>query len=99
MCFDLTARPPLPPIAGAAADARELTLQASDGTHFRAYAARAAQPSGAGMLVLPDVRGLHPYYEELALRFAEAGVDSVALDYFGRTAGLDRRDDPAFNFM
>jgi carboxymethylenebutenolidase len=43
------------------------------------------------MIVLPDVRGLHPYYEELALRFAEAGIDAVAIDYFGRTAGTAPR--------
>ena len=42
------------------------------------------------MLILPDVRGLHPYYEELALRFAEHGVDALAIDYFGRTAGASR---------
>ena len=47
---------------------------------------------GAGIVILPDVRGLFTYYEELTLRFAEAGVDAVALDYFGRTAGLGRRD-------
>ena len=50
------------------------------------------------MIVLPDVRGLHPYYEELALRFAEAGVDAIAIDYFGRTAGAERRDDD-FEYM
>ncbi len=38
------------------------------------------------MLILPDVRGLHTFYEELALRFAEAGAEALALDYFGRTA-------------
>jgi carboxymethylenebutenolidase len=43
--------------------------------------------------VLPDVRGLHPFYEDLALRFAEAGITSTAIDYFGRTAGAERRDD------
>jgi carboxymethylenebutenolidase len=74
-------------------------LQAADGTRFRAYAARASSPSGAGMLVLPDVRGLHSYYEELALRFAEAGIDAIAIDYFGRTAGTGRRDDPSFDWM
>ncbi len=42
-------------------------------------------------MVLPDVRGLHPFYEELALRFAEAGVDAIAIDYFGRTAGVGKR--------
>ena len=51
------------------------------------FRARAAEPTGAGVVILPDVRGLHPYYEELALRFAEAGMDALAMDYFGRTAG------------
>ncbi|MDQ2965857.1 MAG: dienelactone hydrolase family protein, partial [Chloroflexota bacterium] len=41
---------------------------------------------------------LHPYYEDLALRFAENGVDAVAIDYFARTAGLGRRD-ASFEFM
>ncbi|HEV8311149.1 MAG TPA: dienelactone hydrolase family protein [Methylomirabilota bacterium] len=98
MCFDLDARPPIPPIAGGATDARELLLTSADGTRFAAYAARAAQSRGAGMIVLPDVRGLHPYYKELALRFAEHGVDAVAVDYFGRTAGQDDRGE-GFDFM
>ncbi|HET7519993.1 MAG TPA: dienelactone hydrolase family protein [Candidatus Limnocylindria bacterium] len=93
MCYDDDARPPLPPIRGAAADARELTLTASDGVTVAAYAARAAQPGGPGIVVLPDVRGLHPFFEELALRFAEAGVHAVAIDYFSRTAGTGRRPE------
>ncbi len=98
MCFELDSRPPIPPIAGGATDARDLVLTAADGTRFSAYAARATGPTGAGMLVLPDVRGLHQYYKELALRFAEAGVDAVAIDYFGRTAGLGTRGEE-FDFM
>lgn len=91
MCYDADARPPLPPIRGGALDAGELTLTASDGTQVSAYAARASSPSGAGIVILPDVRGLHPFFEELALRFAEAGVDAIAIDYFSRTAGPGRR--------
>jgi carboxymethylenebutenolidase len=91
MCYDADARPPLPPIRGAAVDAGELTLTSADGTQLAAYAARAAEPSGAGIVILPDVRGLHPFFEELALRFAEAGVDAIAIDYFGRTADTRRR--------
>ncbi|HLE89267.1 MAG TPA: dienelactone hydrolase family protein [Candidatus Limnocylindria bacterium] len=91
MCYAADARPPLPPIRGAALDAGELTLTSADGTRVAAYGARAATPSGAGIVVLPDVRGLHPFYEELALRFAEAGADAVAIDYFSRTAGTGRR--------
>jgi carboxymethylenebutenolidase len=49
-------------------------------------------------MVLPDVRGLHPFYEELAVRFAEAGVHATAMDYFGRSAGLEERGDD-FDFM
>jgi carboxymethylenebutenolidase len=98
MCFDLDSRPPIVPIAGGALDSSELTLEAADGNRFRGFRARASAASGAGIVILPDVRGLHPYYEELALRFAEHGVDALAIDWFGRTAGLGRRDDD-FEYM
>lgn len=98
MCFDHDSRPPVAPIAGGALDAAELILEASDGNRFRAFRARATTPTGAGIVVLPDVRGLHPYYEELALRFAESGVDALAIDYFGRTAGTAARGED-FEFM
>ena len=75
-----------------------ITLTADDGNRFLAFRARATQPSGAGVVILPDVRGLHPYYEELALRFAEAGIDAVAFDWFGRTAGLETPRDDAFEY-
>ncbi|HEY7735263.1 MAG TPA: dienelactone hydrolase family protein [Candidatus Limnocylindrales bacterium] len=91
MCFDHDSRPPIPPIAGGALDSASITLTAGDGNRFMAFGARAAEPSGAGVVILPDVRGLHAYYRELALRFAEHGIDAVAIDYFGRTAGLDPR--------
>lgn len=93
MCYDHDARPPLPPIRGGAVDARELTLTAADGTRVAAYAARAAGEDRPGMVVLPDVRGLAPFYEELALRLAEAGLNAVAIDYFSRTAGTGRRGE------
>lgn len=97
MCFDSDSRPPPPPIAGSALDARDLTLTSQDGTVFAAYAARPERPSGAGVVVIPDVRGLHPYYEELALRFAEAGVVAVAIDPYARTAGSEKRG-PDFEY-
>ena len=98
MCYSDKARPPLPPIGGAAADQGEMTLHAADSNRFMAYFARAAKPTGAGMVVMPDVRGLHQFYKELAQRFAEAGIDAVAIDYFGRTAGLGDRSD-SFEYM
>jgi carboxymethylenebutenolidase len=99
MCYDATARPPLPPvIAGGATDAGDLTLRSADGTEFAAYHARADNPNGAGMVILPDVRGLHDFYKELARRFAEAGVHAVAIDYFARTAGKDTARDESFEY-
>ena len=93
MCYDADARPPLPPIRGAAADAGEVTLTSADGTSVAGYAARAAAQGGAGIVILPDVRGLHPFYRDLAMRSAEAGMHAVAIDYFGRTAGLGARNE------
>jgi len=98
MCFDLDSRPPIPPLAGAAVDGQRIELQAEDGTRLLAFEALAETPSRAGMVVLPDVRGLHRFYEELALRFAEHGIDAVAIDYFGRTARTDERGE-RFEFM
>jgi carboxymethylenebutenolidase len=98
MCFDDRARPPIPPIRGSALDARDLTVTSADGTQLMAYAARAAEPTGAGMVILPDVRGLHQYYKELAERFAEAGIDAIAIDYFARTAPDANRSE-SFEFM
>jgi carboxymethylenebutenolidase len=93
MCYSDDARPPLPPIGGAAADQGDMTLTAKDGNRFMAFFARASKPTGAGMVVLPDVRGLHHFYKELAQRFAETGIDAVAIDYFGRSAGNGSRDE------
>src|SRR5467141_4357076 len=98
MCYSDDARPPLPPISGAAADQGDMTLEAADGSKFMAYFARASKPTGAGMIVMPDVRGLHHFYKELAQRFAEAGIDAVAIDYFGRSAGIGDRSD-SFEYM
>ena len=99
MCFDLDSRPPIAPIAGGSLDQASLVLTGDDGNRFLAFRARATEPSGAGIVILPDVRGLHPYYEELALRFAEAGIDAVAFDYFGRSAGIDTPRDDSFEYQ
>jgi carboxymethylenebutenolidase len=74
-------------------DRGDTVLTSADGTEFGAYYADPAQPSEIGMVILPDVRGLHSFYKELAVRFAEAGMHAVAFDYFGRTAGIGPRDE------
>ena len=98
MCYDLDARPPYPPISGGAADGADIVLTAQDGNRFSAYIAYSAQANGPQILIFPDVRGLHQFYKELALRFAEVGIRAMAIDYFGRTAGLTPRDDK-FEYM
>lgn len=98
MCFNHDSQPPIAPIAGASIEHEHMELAAADGNRFAAFRALAEAPTGAGIIVLPDVRGLFGYYEELALRFAEIGVDAIAIDYFGRTAGATRRD-AEFEYM
>jgi carboxymethylenebutenolidase len=97
MCFDFDARPPdLPaeyaPIAGGAA-AETLELTSADGTRFSVALAESPTGSDPAVLILPDVRGLYRFYIELAERFADAGHHAIAIDYFGRTAGLGPRGE------
>jgi carboxymethylenebutenolidase len=98
MCFDHDSVPPIPAIAGAAVSHRDLEVEAADGNRFAAFAAHPDDPKGIGVVVLPDVRGLYRFYEELALRLAERGYVAVAIDYFGRTAGVGKRGEE-FPFM
>ena len=93
MCFDLDSAPPIPVIAGAAVSHDDLVLKAADGNEFAAFLAIPAEPASVGVVIYPDVRGLYRFYEELALRFAERGYAAIAFDYFGRTAGAEKRDD------
>jgi carboxymethylenebutenolidase len=93
MCAPFDSRPPIPAIAGAAVSHASEVLESADGTRFAAFLALPEEPTGkTGVVVLPDVRGLFGFYEELALRFAEQGHPAIAFDYFGRTAGASSRD-------
>ena len=98
MCHGPGSHPPVPPISGAAVSHDHFVLTASDGNELAAFGAEPDEPTGAGIAILPDVRGLHRFYEELALRFAERGHAAVAIDWFGRTAGAERRGDE-FEYM
>ena len=97
MCHSDASRPPAAPGAVPAASDGPLELQGADGTRVLAHEARPTTPSGVGIVILPDVRGLHDYYRQLAVRFAETGAQAVAVDYFGRTADSDDRSE-AFGF-
>jgi carboxymethylenebutenolidase len=93
MCFELDSSPPIPVLSGAAVSHEDVVLTASDGNRFAAFLATPDDPADVGVVILPDVRGLYRFYEELALRFAERGYAAIAFDYFGRTAGTAKRDD------
>ena len=93
MCFQLDSVPPIPVIRGAAVSHEDLILDTRDGNRFAAFAAAPENPTTVGVVILPDVRGLYRFYEEVALRLAERGFAAVAFDYFGRTAGVAKRDD------
>ncbi len=93
MCYDDQARPPLPPGEAGPARSEDLLLEAADGNRFMACYARPESEPQALLLLLPDVRGLHQFYKDLALRFAESGIATLAIDYFGRTAGIGSRDE------
>jgi carboxymethylenebutenolidase len=98
VCFDLDSLPPIPVLRGAAVSHDDLVLEAADGNEFAAFYAAPEEEAQRGVVILPDVRGLYRFYEELALRFAERGIAAVAIDYFGRTAGASKRDDD-FEYM
>jgi carboxymethylenebutenolidase len=93
MCFELESLPPIPVISGAAVSHDELVLEADDGNRFAAFHATPDEASDVAVLILPDVRGLYRFYEELALRFAERGYAALAIDYSGRTAGVGKRGE------
>ncbi|NUR83072.1 MAG: dienelactone hydrolase family protein [Nonomuraea sp.] len=98
MCYDNDAAPPRPqpPITGTRSAAVRLT--SSDGSSFTAYESRPDEVRGPGVVILPDLRGLHGFYKQLTVRLAEQGHPAVAIDYYGRTAPDDDRGD-SFPFM
>ena len=92
MCFDHDSEPPVP-AGDRDITTRDMTLTAGDGNELMAFEAFGEEESRAAVVVLPDVRGLFQFYKDLAARFAQAGHDAIAIDYFGRTAGHGERSD------
>ncbi len=92
MCSDPDSTPPIEPGPSSSANGRRVVLEAADGVSLAAFRADASEPTGVGIVVLPDYYGLTAFYEDLALRFAEAGIDAMAIDYYGRTAAPPPRD-------
>lgn len=91
MCFEPDAQPPIPDLADATVQHRDLVLGAADGNDLLAFEATGGGP--VGVVILPDVRGLFGFYKQLAICFAQEGHNAIAIDYFGRTAGFDEREE------
>ena len=95
MCFDDDGQPPAFPGVVRGTEQSDLVLTAADGGAYRAVLARptASMPADpdSAVLILPDGRGLHPYYERMAARLASVGIPALAIDTYGRTAGIGAR--------
>ena len=93
MCVAADGQPPIVLDANGPTGRRTEMLSA-DGTRFAAFGVATPSPgTGTGVVVLPDVRGLFAFYERLAEGFAAAGLDAIAIDYFGRTAQDQTRSE------
>jgi carboxymethylenebutenolidase len=73
--------------------ARATSCQSGNTSRLAGSSRQNRAPNGRKIVLLPDVRGVHAFYRDLTRRFAEAGFETVAVDYYGRTAGLGARDD------
>jgi carboxymethylenebutenolidase len=98
MCYGDDALPPEPPVTGAVGDHGELFLLSADGTEFSTHYAYPQARARSAVVVMPDVRGLHRFYQELAERFAAAGLLAMAIDYYGRTTELGSPRGEGFPF-
>ena len=88
MCFDPDSRPPID-CGTLAVDTETFRLGIGGG---KSMAACFAVPSGihawgAGVVLLPDNRGVTPFYERLTECLASEGFPVLAIDYFAREEG------------
>lgn len=93
MCVPANAELPDLPLSGPMPSGERGFITAADGGQNAAYAVSPEGPTGVGVLILPDVRGLFHFYERLACAVAAEGYQALAIDYFGRTAGLEPRGE------
>jgi carboxymethylenebutenolidase len=93
MCFDIDSQPPVEGTPNPGIVTGRPVLTSADGIDFQTFSASpAARPRG-GVIVLPDVRGIYPFYEAVAVDLANHGYHAVVIDYYGRTAGTGQRGE------
>lgn len=101
MCFRADATPPPVPTnlarAGHPPPATRAVLPADDGGRLPVAYALADNPCGPSVVILPDVRGLSDFYENLARQVAMTGHHAIVIDYYGRTT-TDNARGPEFDF-
>ncbi|GAB3303652.1 dienelactone hydrolase family protein [Epidermidibacterium keratini] len=85
MCFAPDATPPPLPSGKSPLTGSDITVASTDGTKVPAYHVIPEEPNGRGVVVLPDIRGLYPFYKNLAGSFAAEGFEAIVLDYFARS--------------
>ena len=78
----ITRRPPAEPPAHAACE--EVAIPLPGGERLPALLARPEQGEGPPVLVVSDIFGRSPFYEDMAARLAEQGYTALLPDYFFR---------------
>jgi carboxymethylenebutenolidase len=82
-----SAPPPLP--------REEVRVPLAGGEELPALLVRPAAGEGPGVLVVPDVYGRSPFYEDLGARLAAAGFTALVVEPFFRQGPLAERSFPA----
>lgn len=93
MCFEDDSHPPMPLSNNSSASGEDVTIRAKDRTVIAAFRATPGEAARGQVVILPDARGLHQFYKELALRFADVGMGALTFDYFACTAPGDDRSE------
>lgn len=86
MCYESDAAPPVADLPNAVVHTSREPLRSADGTAVPAFRATPGQRTGPAVLLLPDNLGLREFYEQLALKLAQRGHPTIAIDYFARSA-------------
>src|SRR5215210_1161878 len=79
-----------PPAAGGAGE--EVRVPVGGGEEMPAFLAQPAGGGGPGVLVIHDIFGRSPFYEELAARLAAEGFTALLPDFFCRHELLPERN-------
>ena len=95
MCFELDSAPADPAdLGGAPVRSEDLVLEAADGTRFAAFAALPDEPARASASSSSRTSaGSTASTRSSRCASPSAATPRVAFDYFGRTAGVAKRDD------